>query len=324
VGAVADWGYAEQRQKAADFLQGRFDPEMNLLRGVWAGGHGFEPLGFSLIDVNWFAQQSLVPYHPTTANRISTATAQYLAGANYSGDDPRENMFGRHVPAILTVDTVTVGGGYPAPPHKFWMVTEKVNHTRGGYTPGKRYGVNAGVKMALSAHLGGNSTAATDIMGQIAGWWNSTTLCMMEPAAVDDGFCYTRALAYFLFGVRALRLNALLPPTQLAAIERQLWRTQVVNCSAPCNGGVALSSTYFFGGEPMLRNGAHSSTEPANLALLAYDLRIQSEWFPDDGFRTDHSAPQVYAAAPRATNPNLRYFGVWDVRCTFSPWILPC
>lgn len=56
---------------------------------------------------------------------------------------------------------------------------------------------------------------------------------------------------------------------------------QAVNCSLPCGDGKALSSTYFYGGEPMLRNGAHSSTEPANLALLAYDARIQTEWFPD-------------------------------------------
>ena len=39
----------------------------------------------------------------------------------------------------------------------------------------------------------------------------------------------------------------------------------------------------------MLRHGAHSSTEPSNLALLAYDQRILTEWFPaginDDAMR---------------------------------------
>ena len=63
-------------------------------------------------------------------------------------------------------------------------------------------------------------------------------------------------------------------------MEQQLWRTQAVSCSAPCGGGLALSPTYRFGGEPMLRHGAHSTTEPANLALLAYDPRIQTKWFP--------------------------------------------
>eukprot|EP01044_Picomonas_judraskeda_P005438 COSAG03_NODE_513_length_7276_cov_2.196740_4_plen_323_part_00 len=282
---VASWGYASQRAKAAAFLQGRFDPQLGLLQGVWAGGHGYEPLGFSLIDVNFFAQHSLRPYNPSMADAIGAATSKFLARANYSGDDRRENMFGTCVAEILTVDTVTVEGGYPAPPHKLWMVTERVNRTRRGYTPDRPFGVNAGVTMALSKHLSGDTAIATAIMTRIASWWNASSLCIMEPAAVHDGFCYTRALAYFLFGVRALRLPSLLPAEDMVALEEQLWRVQAVNCSAPCNGGMALSSTYSFGGAPMLRCNkqgvcAHSSTEPANLALLAYDPRIQTTWFP--------------------------------------------
>eukprot|EP00729_Bicosta_minor_P002356 gene2356-29343_t len=227
----ADWGFAKQRAKAASFLAGRFDQELGLLKGVWAGGHGFEPLGYSLIDVNFFASRSLMPYNATMASSIGRAVDFWLQKANYTRDDPRENMF----------------GGYPAPPNKLWMVTEKVNHTRRGYSPDRAYGVNAGVKMALANSLAGNSSTARSIMADIAGMWNASNNCIMEPAAVHDGFCYTRALAYFLFGVRALRLD----------------------------------STYFYGGEPMLRNGAHSTTEPANLALLAYDPRIRTAWFPD-------------------------------------------
>jgi hypothetical protein len=188
-------------------------------------------------------------------------------------------MLGIFVPDILTVDTVTVQGGYPAPPHKLWMVTEKVNRTRRGYSPYRSYGVNAGVKLALSRHLAGDNTTAIQVMTKISTWWNSSVRCMMEPAAVGGCFCYTRALAYFLIGVRALRLTALLPQVDMHAIEQQLWRTQAVNCSVPCGDGKALSSTYLYGGEPMLRNGAHSSTELANLALMAYDPRIQTEWF---------------------------------------------
>ena len=282
---AASWGYVSQRAKAAAFLQSRFDPTLGLLQGVWAGGHGYEPLGFSLIDVNFFAQYSLQPYNPSMAHAIGAATSKFLARANYTGDDRRENMFGICVPEILTVDTVTVEGGYPAPPHKLWMVTEKVNRTRRGYTPDRPFGVNAGVTMALSKHLSGDIATATAIMAKIASWWNATSLCIMEPAAVHDGFCYTRALAYFLFGARALRLPSLLPAEDMVALEEQLWRVQAVNCSTPCNGGMALSSTYSFGGAPMLRCNkqgvcAHSSTEPANLALLAYDPRIQTTWFP--------------------------------------------
>lgn len=144
------------------------------------------------------------------------------------------------MPDILTVDTHTVEGGYPAPPNKLWMVTEKVNHTRRGYSPDRAYGVNAGVKMALANSLAGNSSTARSIMADIAGMWNASNNCIMEPAAVHDGFCYTRALAYFLFGVRALRLeSALLPASDMAAIEHQLWRTQVVNCSVACGNGKA-------------------------------------------------------------------------------------
>lgn len=144
------------------------------------------------------------------------------------------------MPDILTVDTHTVEGGYPAPPNKLWMVTEKVNHTRRGYSPDRAYGVNAGVKMALANSLAGNSSTARSIMADIAGMWNASNSCIMEPAAVHDGFCYTRALAYFLFGVRALRLESvLLPASDMAAIEHQLWRTQVVNCSVACGNGKA-------------------------------------------------------------------------------------
>ena len=276
-----EWGYAAQRAKAAGFLQGRFDPGFGLLKGVWAGGHGYETLGYSLIDVNFFAQHSLQPYNAAMAGTIAAATAKYLLQANYSaGEDRREGMFGKLVPEILTVDTVTVEGGYPAPPHRLWMVTEKVNRSRRGYTPDRPYGVNVGVTMALSRHLAGDTDNATRIMRTIASWWNVSTRCIMEPAAVVDGFCYTRALAYFLFGARALRLPDLLPQTEMKRLEAQLWRTQVVNCSDPCGDGKALATSYFYGGEPMLRNGAHSSTEPANLALLAYDPRIQTEWFP--------------------------------------------
>lgn len=274
------WAYSKERARAAAFLQGRFDPELSLLRGVWAGGDGYEPLGFSLIDVNFFALRSLHPYNSSMATAIATSTAGYLREANYTGDDRRENMFGRLVPEIWTVDTVTVEGGYPAPPHKLWMVTERANRTRAAYSPDRPYGVNAGVAMALSYHLKKDDATAASIMARIASMWNSTTRCLMEPAALQHGFCYTRALAYFLFGARALRLTRLLPAAEISAIEQQLWRTQAVNCSVPCGDGKALSSTYSYGGEPMLRHGAHSSTEPANLALLAYDARLQTEWFP--------------------------------------------
>ena len=136
------------------------------------------------------------------AGSIAGALPEWLQEAGYAGDDPRENMFGRLVPAILTVDTHTVEGGYPAPPHKLWMVTEKVNHTRRGYSPGRPYGVNAGVKMALARSLAGDAATARSIMANIARMWNASNNCLMEPAAVRDGFCYTRALAYFLFGAR--------------------------------------------------------------------------------------------------------------------------
>eukprot|EP00040_Diaphanoeca_grandis_P014771 m.75054 g.75054 ORF g.75054 m.75054 type:complete len:325 (-) comp24731_c0_seq1:94-1068(-) len=272
------YGFLDERLKAAAFLQGRFDERMGLLKGVWAGGHGYEPLGYSLIDVNFFAQFSLGPYNATMAKLIATALDGYLQIANYSGDDRRENMFGKLVSEIWTVDTVTVEGGYPAPPHAFWMVTEKVNRT--GYTPNtSSYGVNAGVTMALSRYRAGDNATAVEIMSKIASWWNASTLCVMEPAAFASGFCYTRALSYFLFGVRALRLPTLLPRADMIAIETQLWRCQVVNCSVPCGTGKAISSTYAFGGEPM-RTTAHSSTEPSNLALLAYDDRITTQWFP--------------------------------------------
>jgi len=73
-----------------------------------------------------------------------------------------------------------------------------------------------------------------------------------------------------------------LPTADMDAAEQQLWVTQVVtdNHTMPIAGATALSSTYSFGGAP-LRADKHSSTEPSNLALLAYDERIITTWFPE-------------------------------------------
>ena len=143
----------------------------------------------------------------------------------------------------------------------------------------KPFGVNAWVTMALALHLNGSTAHAEGVMQTIAGWWNSTRRCIMEPAAIRDGFCYTRALSYFLFGMRALRLTALLPVDQITAMEEQLWACQVVtdNNTMAANAA-ALTTQYSFKGVPM-RVDRHSSTEPSNLALLAYDPRIETEWF---------------------------------------------
>ena len=296
----SDWGYAPQRRKAASFLMGRYDAQMHLLKGVWAGGEGYEANGLSIVDVNFFARRSLAPYNATMAAAIGAATDAWYVRANLSeSEDRRVNMFGVLQRDILTVDTVTLAGAFPAPSAPVWVCTEKVNHTRRAYSPDRPYGVNAGVTMALSFALRGDRATASRIMRNMASWWDASTVCVMEPAAVAAGHCFTRALAYLLFGVRALRLESLLP--DMALVEATLWRQQarpargtgnwhrrhdtspvpqVINCSAPCGNGLALAPTYSFGGEPMTRRGAHSSTEPANLALLAYDDRITTTWFP--------------------------------------------
>ena len=287
--SAAGWGYAAERKNVAAFLLNRYDPHRGLLHGVWAGGDGYQDRGYSLIDVNFFASRSLEPYNSTVAHAIVNATAVHLAAANYTHNDRRETMFGHPVSEVLTVDTHTLAGSFPAPPAPFWLATELVNTTRRAFQVGKPYGVNSGVTLALSLALAGDAANATKIMANIASWWNASNLCVMEPAAIHDKMCYTRAISYLLFGMRALRLDALLPAGDVAKMEAQLWRCQVVNCSTPCGKGRAIATTYEYGGEPMLRHGAHSSTEPSNLALLAYDQRILTEWFPaginDDAMR---------------------------------------
>ena len=271
------WGYAAERLRAAAFLQGRFNAEMGLLQGVWAGGEGYEANGFSLIDVNYFASRSLGPYNATMARLINRTTARWLRTAGYAGDDRRENLFGRLATPIYGVDTVTVAGAYPAPPSQLWVCTERANKSR-PIAAGDAWGINAGVTLALSRRLAGDGAGALAIMQRIAAMWNGTAVCFMEPYAVRHGVCHAREISYFLFGARALRLPDLLPKADFEAMERQLWSLQVQNCSVPCGGGKALVSSYRFGGEPILT--PHSSTEPSNLALLAYDERILTEWFP--------------------------------------------
>eukprot|EP01051_Picozoa_sp_SAG22_P021563 SAG22_NODE_4810_length_1159_cov_0.972642_1_plen_306_part_00 len=66
----------------------------------------------------------------------------------------------------------------------------------------------------------------------------------------------------------------------------------------------------------MLRNGAHSSTEPANLALLAYDPRITTEWFPKPPESPSPRSPQaaatvqIHASSPPLATTGSTYIGM--------------
>jgi hypothetical protein len=315
------WGYAAERNRSADFLVARFDTELSMLKGVWAGGDGYEANAYSLIDVNFFASRGLSPYNASVAKLVAAGTSKMLVEAHYECDDRRENMYGRLTTPIWTVDSVTVKGSFPAPPAPLWVVTEKVNKTRSAFAVGRPYGVNAGVVLALSYALGGDLANATAIMGNIASWWNSSTRCIMEPVAIQKKVCFARALSYFLFGVRALRLDALLPANEVAAMEAQLWSLQVINCSVPCGSGKAMAVQYRYGGAPDLKRGAHDSTEPSNLALLAYDERIQTEWFPTAVVGEPGSEARAQLQSARARRSGARP-EIWAARWEELKWFL--
>ena len=68
----------------------------NLLQGAHAGGNGFQPNGYSIIDENYLAAIALGPYEAEVAAALSTAVAYWLGKPRAAGwrRDRRENLWG--------------------------------------------------------------------------------------------------------------------------------------------------------------------------------------------------------------------------------------
>ena len=92
-----------------------------------------------------------------------------------------------------------------------------------------------------------------------------------------DALYTTRSLGYFLFAQRALSGHPgfTVPSETLSAMETRLWGLQ--QCD-PDGGG--LPASYNENGQPCCNSKGMTSIETNALALLPWDPRIKTHWFP--------------------------------------------
>jgi len=301
--------YLKQRTELAANIASRYNKSMRLLAGAHAGGNGFQWNGYSIIDENYFAAKALEPYNPSLAAILNGSVTKWLAHPAAAGwrNDRRENLFGIKtcVPTtsagtlrkgtggdsescmVYGSYTVALDGANVA--NSPYVVYQELNNPT-TFTPTKCYAatgtnINHCVPLLLALHLGGNDVAARRIYKQLLSYWDGKGF-----GPVDQQNQYqARSLCYFIFAQHALggKKGYETPATTMAAIEKQLWALQV------CDHGPsqAIPSTYYKNGTARCppREGMPgkptpglqlTSIETAGIALLAYDSRIKTEWFP--------------------------------------------
>jgi len=281
--------YPSNRTAIVKLVESHYNTTYQLIQGAYPGVCGFQPNGFSLIDENFFVGHALQEYNPSMGNTILSSVASYLARVNYTNNDRREVLFGNNIflPPLATTQ-VTVAGVTPTCPNggnnktSFFITTEiPLNQPLKSYTKAVGYMVVVG----LEDYLQRNVSGAQAIFNTLLNWFvfNGTYKGFLSPAQMpcppsnpncaSGNVFNTRDLAYFLFFARATRFDQEVPPTTLSEIESTLWNQQLPQY----DGG--LATTYSYNGSP-LPKGGHTSNEINGLALLVYDPRIQTTWFP--------------------------------------------
>ena len=278
--------YASNRAALAGYLEGLYNTTYHLIQGTVLCG--IQTNAFSIIDENFFDGPALEEYDASMSASVNSSVYHYLGLANYQNDDRREVLFGHSisVPPNVSVPTAVVGT-LPTCPNGgknttagFFIVTEKPSTPVKSYTNAMNYLTVAG----LGDYLAGNVSGAQTLFNLALSWWtyNSTYHGFLSPAqmpcpaknpncASGNNF-NTRDLAYFLFFARATRFYV--SPTILNEIETTLWSQQIIS---KYSGGIATSYSY---NGSALPKGGHTSGEINGLALLAYDPRIQTTWWP--------------------------------------------
>jgi len=276
--------YPTQRTALAGYMESLYNSSYDLLQGTVLCG--IQTNAFSIIDENFLDGPALEGYNPGMSASIISSVDYYLGLAGYQNNDRREVLFGNpiQVPPLAGVQTAIVGT-LPTCPNGgksytgFFITTEMPSAPAKSYMNAMNYLTVAG----LGDYLAGNVSGAQTLFNTALGWWtwNATYHGFLSPAQMpcppSNPSCAsgnnfnTRDLAYFLFFARATRFQV--PPTTLSEIESTLWSQQL-----PQYGG-GIATSYSYNGSP-LPKGGHTSGEINGLALLAYDPRIQTTWWP--------------------------------------------
>lgn len=269
--------YETQRNAVVDWELAQYDSDAQLLKGDSVGGCGYQADTYNLINVNFFGAQALGRYDATVSSAIYTEMNSLLSSIGYMHNDRREIIFGNPIafPPKGAVST-TISGTPPAADCSTaavdWVNTElPTSNSLANYTAN----MNSIVPALLEKYREGDITTAQSLFNTAVGWWHDDSTYkkgFLTTAAQNDNKFYVRDLAYFLIAQRATRFTV--SSTILDAVEQQLWSMQL----SKYDGG--LDTVYRFNGLPFA-NAGHTSGEINALALIAYDPRIQSTWFPD-------------------------------------------
>lgn len=263
-------------QAAVEWFRSNYNPDLRLLRCAPPGSGQISEatIGYSgpkselywLIGCNFLASRALEPYLPDIAGAVTGAMNGLLRQLNYTGNDRREVFFGTEIPfPLLATETVVVRTS--SSPF-YSIVTELPSSQRDNFE-GTVDGI---VSALLEQFLAGNTTKAHGLFDQLVSWWDGMGF-IPDLAGHDtyDG----RSLALFLFAERATKFSV--SESIVASVQHRLLGLQLAD------GSVAVG--YKTNGEAIVQ----SSGETTAMALLAYDPRIQKEWFPTDLYVDDGS-----------------------------------
>ena len=276
--------YSANRTALASYVESLYNSTYGLIQGTVLCG--IQTNAFSIIDENFLDGPALEGYNSSMSASVTSSVHYYLGLAGYQNNDRREVLLGNPIKVPpLADDQIAIVGTLPTCPNGgknftgFFITTEMPSAPAKSYTRAMNYLTVAG----LGDYQAGNVSGAQALFNTALSWWtyNSTYRGFLSPAQMpcplSNPNCAsgnefnTRDLAYFLFFARATRFYV--PPTILFEIETTLWSQQLPQY----HGGIATS--YSYNGSP-LPKGGHTSGEINGLALLAYDPRIQTTWWP--------------------------------------------
>jgi hypothetical protein len=317
--ALAGTFSTNRNLSVANLLQ-RYNSSTSLLQGAHAGGKGFQPNGYSIIDENYLAAKVLQPYNPSTAAAVASSVAGWLAKPGAAGweQDRRENLWGVRTCALTPSGECSVLGSYtPDPPlagtnspNSPFVVYSELNNnstfTVDKCARAKGSNINHCVPLLLALHLGGNTSTASLIFKQLLSTWDGVGFGPPKPphgrlhtgtgtgtgtggrgSAAGrcqtrfDALYTTRSFGYFLLAQRATAGWPGFEVPSATVAAMEAALWQLQRCDADGGG---MPASYNSRGEPCCESasgsGQLSSIETGALSILPYDARIQTSWFP--------------------------------------------